>query len=384
MKLYFTINALSHCDWKDCTAQLVEEVQDKHVVLVAEENNVDCNAVRVHFAGKVAGYVCRDDAPVVRALITSEGRQSRLATVTGHTEGPYYKLKAELDYDDTTPLAIDDHLNQLYDAWEYTGPLLPPSVEQKQLEGAVEYLGYVIGGQVGWDDEGRSYFETFVRYHRQDYSDEMFNFRHRLMKFLYGNDNTEHERKLMERELDEMSRHEHRDGIGRYIEGLTATEEFWQMLAMQNHIDKNKLQTQMDNFPENLTHVLLEDGSLFCSRLYYIHPRRKVLRQFFSGIALLQFLKQNDLQEKKQQNGTARKFTLVEIVDYCKKCVEWRNAESIVAMLNKLLGRIATPEDSDLVDSIETEFFNRRVGNNYYAPVGQVLEHVDRVENKNG
>ena len=52
MKLYFTINALSHCDWKDCTAQLVEEVQDKHVLLVAEENNVDCNAVRVHFAGK--------------------------------------------------------------------------------------------------------------------------------------------------------------------------------------------------------------------------------------------------------------------------------------------------------------------------------------------
>ena len=60
LKLYFTINALSHCDWKDCTAQLVEEVQDKHVLLVAEENNVDCNAVRVHFAGKVAGYVCRD------------------------------------------------------------------------------------------------------------------------------------------------------------------------------------------------------------------------------------------------------------------------------------------------------------------------------------
>ena len=298
MKLYFTINALSHCDWKDCTAQLVEEVQDKHVLLVAEENNVDRNAVRVHFAGKVAGYVCRDDAPVVRALITSEGRQSRFATVTGHTEGPYYKLKAECDYDDATTLSIDDHLNQLYDAWEYTGPLLSPSVEQKQLEGAVEYLGYVIGGQVGWDDEGRSYFETFVRYHRQDYSDEMFNFRHQLMKFLHGNANTEHERELMERELHEMSRHEHREGIVRYIKGLTDTEEFRQMLAMHSPIDKNKLQAQMANFPENLTRVLLTDSSLFCSRLYYIHPRRKVLRQFFSGIALLMYCMQHSWPER--------------------------------------------------------------------------------------
>jgi hypothetical protein len=34
-------------------------------------------------------------------------------------------------------------------------------------------------------------------------------------------------------------------------------------------------------------------------------------------------------------------------------------------MLNKLLRRIGTKEDSDLVDSIETEFFNRRYGNTY-------------------
>ena len=48
MKLNFIINALTHCNWKDCTAQLVEEVQDRHVLLVA----------------------------------------------TGHTEDPYFKLKA--------------------------------------------------------------------------------------------------------------------------------------------------------------------------------------------------------------------------------------------------------------------------------------------------
>lgn len=76
----------------------------------------------------------------------------------------------------------------------------------------------------------------------------------------------------------------------------------------------------------------------------------------------------NALLEKKKRNGTARKFTLVEIVNYCKNCVEWRNVEHIVAMLNKLLRQIGTEEDSALVDSIETEFRNRIHGNVFNNP----------------
>ena len=76
----------------------------------------------------------------------------------------------------------------------------------------------------------------------------------------------------------------------------------------------------------------------------------------------------NALLEKKKRNGTARKFTLVEIVNYCKNCVEWRNVEHIVAMLNKLLRQIGTEEDSALVDSIETEFRNRIYGNVFNNP----------------
>lgn len=70
----------------------------------------------------------------------------------------------------------------------------------------------------------------------------------------------------------------------------------------------------------------------------------------------------NALLEKKKRNGTARKFTLVQIVDYCKGCVEWNDVKSIVAMLNKLLRRIGTEEDSNLVDSVETEFRRRILG----------------------
>lgn len=68
------------------------------------------------------------------------------------------------------------------------------------------------------------------------------------------------------------------------------------------------------------------------------------------------------LLEEKKQNGTARKFTLVEMVNHCKGCVSWEDAKGIVNMLNKLLREIGTKEDYDLLDSIEAEFINRKDG----------------------
>lgn len=293
----FTINALSHCGWRECPERLVELAQGKTVLLVAEDDNVDPHAVRVHFGGKVAGYVCREDAPTVRALISGEGRQSRLAMVTGCITEPYFKLRAVCECADTTALTIEDRLNQLYDAWVYSGPLLSASQEQKLLEGAVEYLSYVVGGQLAWDAEGSSYYETFLSYHRQDYSDEMFHFRHQLMKFLESDGGLENERRQMERELHEMSKHEHREEILRYITSLPGSAEFLQMMQRQGNVDIRSLLEQMASFPENMTGLLLKDGTSFCNRLYYIHPRRSVLRRFFSGIAILMFFKQHGLMQ---------------------------------------------------------------------------------------
>lgn len=77
-----------------------------------------------------------------------------------------------------------------------------------------------------------------------------------------------------------------------------------------------------------------------------------------------------------------RAFTLKHIVDYCKNCVEWSDAKAVVAMLNKMLRHVGTQEESTLVDSIEEHFRNIHHGNTYNAPVGQVLQHVEKVENK--
>lgn len=73
--------------------------------------------------------------------------------------------------------------------------------------------------------------------------------------------------------------------------------------------------------------------------------------------------------KKRRRVGIERRFTLGQIVDYCKDCVNWDDAKSIVAMLNKLIRRTATEEDEKLVDSIETEF-KHRLG------VGISVEHA--------
>ncbi len=59
-----------------------------------------------------------------------------------------------------------------------------------------------------------------------------------------------------------------------------------------------------------------------------------------------------------------RSFTLKELVDYCKNCVDWNDAKSIVAMLYKFI-RNGTDEEQALVDSIEKEFNNRRFAYTY-------------------
>lgn len=90
------------------------------------------------------------------------------------------------------------------------------------------------------------------------------------------------------------------------------------------------------------------------------------------------------LGKKKAATGKGRMFALVQIVDYCKNCVAWDDAKSIVAMLNKMLRIGGTQEDSDLVDSIETEFRQRMLGNTTFQGdyvVSKSMEYkVERVD----
>lgn len=68
------------------------------------------------------------------------------------------------------------------------------------------------------------------------------------------------------------------------------------------------------------------------------------------------------LLEEYKQEGAARKFTFIEIVNYCKDVVEWEDAKEIVNMMNYLLRGNATKVDYDLLDSVRAHFKNKKYG----------------------
>lgn len=72
--------------------------------------------------------------------------------------------------------------------------------------------------------------------------------------------------------------------------------------------------------------------------------------------------KMKSLLEENKQDGSARKLTFVEMINYCKNGVEWGDVKEIVNMLNTLLRGIGTTEDYDLLDSVRTHFKNKKNG----------------------
>ena len=81
-----------------------------------------------------------------------------------------------------------------------------------------------------------------------------------------------------------------------------------------------------------MTGLLVKDCPSFCKRLYYIHPRRKVLRQFFSGIAVVLFFKQNGLLQQSPEVSVASQQNALPLA----------GIDRLANQLNVVLGQNAT------------------------------------------
>ena len=287
-----TINSISHHHWADRPEELLREAAGCIVLLVRERENVDPNAVRVHFRAEVAGYVCAQEAPLVAGVMDATSRDSLPGRVTGTVTEPYYKLKVTCSLPSTEDSSSKDlEQNKQYEQWEYSGPVMPLSEDEKQLQGAMEYLGYVLMEQLPWDSQAEENLSKFLTFHRLDCSDETFRFRGSLLRFLSGSHSEEAAR--LEAELHELSRHEFFDGLARRLSELYQTTEFADMMRRTGHLNTDQLADQLLAFPGDLAVMKIRDMNYFARRLYYVHPPRHVLRRFLSGLALQDFVKHN-------------------------------------------------------------------------------------------
>lgn len=79
----------------------------------------------------------------------------------------------------------------------------------------------------------------------------------------------------------------------------------------------------------------------------------------------------DDLQTQRDEHllvALPLSFSLVQITQYCIDCVEWKDAQPIVNMSNKLMRNKATAEEYDMLDNVE-KVFKQRTHNIFQNPV---------------
>lgn len=97
-----------------------------------------------------------------------------------------------------------------------------------------------------------------------------------------------------------------------------------------------------------------------------LREKNKEIEKLNNRVAILE-MANNNLKKcidtiVPDNNEETKTFSLKEIVDYCKGCVDWNDTKSIVAMLNKFLrNKGCTEEESKMVDGIE-DIFKKRLG----------------------
>ena len=88
----------------------------------------------------------------------------------------------------------------------------------------------------------------------------------------------------------------------------------------------------------------------------------RLIESLLSGLLRdADWLQSEQVAPPAQQVHSEPTFTLSQIVENAKDCVEWEEARSIVWLLNRMLRRRGSRKDFELVDSIEQEFRNRRM-----------------------
>ena len=146
---------------------------------------------------------------------------------------------------------------------------------------------------------------------------------------------------------------------------------------------KRFLDTYMVDVEDQMHMVAEYTESLYEGQIEKLQKDKERLENKVKSLETeVEILKSQLVKNKRKKVGAERVFTLGLIVDYCKKKCSWEEVKDTVAMLNKLIRNDATQEDFDLIDSIEEEYKQRAYGCTYNGPVGQVVQHVDRLENK--
>lgn len=344
------IVALPYYEAGECLSGFMAQALGRSMTLRPEQTNeVDANAVRAYdWQGRHVGYASAMDQSEVRQALRGSGRHSlRGHVVEVNEEHKYLVFECNVK---TVGEVEDLYPDARYLDWVYSGPTLKPTSEMVTLEYMMDEISERLDEHEEWDDEERKDFVQlairFCNYSRYDLSGDMFDYRRRLcLRLMDINDETlmpiVEELKMA---FGRTGRDLHGGEVLKYwIRVLSEPKMVCPLFANRKEYDDKVVKEQLKKFPESMYDEWKDNRERFVTKLFYMHVPRQVLWALVSGIAYCEAMDAREQAQRKVKNEGGGKSVM------------------------RVTG-----------------------GKSFEKPIGQLIEHVDKIEynniigNKNG
>lgn len=258
-------------------------------------NDNDKVAVRAYdWLGRHVGYVSYNLLPIAwGALRCTEHFKLRGLIVSSNIKHPC--ITFECSVPGYKGPATDLYPQKIFLEWKYTGPVLDVPEEFDNLVYMRDEIMDRLGERDDWDDEAQANFialvKRFADYLKYDISGEMSDYRQHLIQKLEDIGRYE-----FQEIIDELTMSVGRTGretscgsvLDFWKEQMQSADTRKHLMVHQQEYDAERVEKELEAFPESMYFEWMANPELFVSKLYYRHIPRDVIWRFVSGIAFVE------------------------------------------------------------------------------------------------
>ena len=377
--IQLTIRGLTHSEIRDEREAFLQTALGRRIWLRPASLLLDEQRVEAFVGTKQVGCVaCEDLGLFWQAMDATRGSDG-----SGMLQGEIVKVEEYMMVASlSVPLLEKPHQEATeLKNWEYSGPLMYKIGEEVKLE----YLTARLSEDFSTMDkeEVKELLDAFCPLIIHDLSREAQSFRKSLRQRLAACD-SEELRQASQR-IEELARRMGGNTLmgkmGQWLKyDLTESGEAMSMPAPKSRLCQ--IISEAKKLPKDLFGLWHTDPAQMARVLYGMRASRKDIRRVLSCLVWIE-LREREYGVRYDEPNDWLNFD--EMIEYCKQCVSWDDAKPIIDLMRSHLTKsgLHSLEEIEMIDSIEAHFLSRRYGSTYNGPVGQVMEHVYKVENQN-
>lgn len=385
----------------------LEELRPKIVLMSEPTNSHNPNAVMARAMGKRIGYVSDEQLRQVHLLMQGDGKL--LAEINEVVIGPHGYLFVNVCEDIPHPVSEHCELKEVdWSCWTSDVLLLAQTDEEAAEDEAQFMLDDFLLPHLSTSKpaEVSLYVDVWMKTSRYDVSYEAREACNRYIELLISSEDSQMRtlaEGLIHHRTSMCSRQTNSERVSIWWKGLLASDELEQLWGRWQMKNEGRLWDGLyliDSFLRNLPGELYQDldrlGKFF-SRLYYMKVPREALKSIVALLLLrekscmalsitMRPLKEGDYQ----QDGVVTDplqipTTIGRVMEYQEIAVlqpiQRQTIQNLCYWLRDDYEQRRVKEIEEMGKK-DVAVGNYMIQNTYNAPVGQVMAHVEKVENK--